>query len=917
MNKLYILALLALLAWPTQLLAQTTAITGRVTDSRTGAGLVGVNVVLKGTRTGTATDRDGNFTLDAGPAETGRLVFSLIGYQSTEKDVTATERTVSVALSEGGVLTQEVVVSASRVAESILKSPVTVEKLDARSIRETGAANFWDALNNVKGVDLGTQSINFKSVNLRGFGANNNTRVVQWFDGMDSRSPGLGFGFGNVAGVSELDVDNIEVVPGAASALYGPDALNGIVLTTSKSPFDYQGLSVQIKNGLNNINSAAIDKPTLLTDYAVRYAKSFNDRFAFKVNAAYFKATDWIASDAQDRRDRGRAAGFEPGTRDTNPLYDGLNLYGDEFANAITIDNSISTTSSLRGTRVTRTGYREQDLLNTDATNLRLGGALHYRLTDKLEAIALVNYGQGNLIQTAGQRVYYPDYERTQAKLELRADNFFVRGYTTQQTAEGYGTGTVARALNTAAATNPVWARDYVAAYDGLVPGVTPANAAAARAYADRTRLQPGTAAFDAAKDAAANTLIPAGGARQLENSDLWHAEGMYNFQNQVKFADVLVGGHFRQYNLESERTLFPLDADGGEYRIQEYGAYTQLARTFPLADELSLRPTFAIRYDKNEYLEGGFTPRGSAVLSYKTHNLRGSYQTAFRNPSPGNLFNYNVIPNGLSELGGTELIARRANLFDNPAYTEASVLAYRTSPTRDASLLVRYEPQVIETEKIATWEVGYKSVVAQSSLFVDAFYFHSRYSDFIANQNFIQPTNGNVTDLAEPQTSLRYQINLNKVDQILVNGVGLGVDYAFPRGFRLSTNYTYQEGKDKNTGKKLSDPEVTAKGRNFFNSPENRTNVSLSNARLTEHLGFTVTWRWQDRTWWEQGFAGDTWVPAFHTFDAQVSYRLPELKSIVKLGGSNLFNRYYSQGYGLPQIGGLYYVSVVVDGVL
>ncbi|HLK97021.1 MAG TPA: hypothetical protein VK364_04570, partial [Hymenobacter sp.] len=423
-----------------------------------------------------------------------------------------------------------------------------------------------------------------------------------------------------------------------------------------------------------------------------------------------------------------------------------------------------------------------------------------------------------------------------------------------------------------------------------------------------------GTAAFNEVKNTAANTLTTEGGARQLENSDLWHAEGMYNFKNQFQFVDLLIGGHFRRYNLNSERTQFPLDAEGKEYTVEEYGGYAQLARTFQLSDDWSVRPTFAARYDKNEYLEGGFTPRGSAVLTWKTHNLRGSYQTAFRNPSPGNLFAFNINPTGLSELGGTELIANRANLFDNPAYTEASVLAYRNS--RNPADLVRYTPRVIKTEKIATWEVGYKSVVAQS-LFVDAFYFHSRYSDFIANQNFIQPTNGNVADLAEPQTSTRYQINLNRAGEILVNGVGLGVDYAFPRGFRLSTNYTYQEGKDKATGKKLSDPEVTAKGRNFFNSPENRTNVSFSNAKLTDHVGFTVTWRWQDRTWWEQGFAGDTWIPAFHTFDAQVSYRLPELKSTVKLGGSNLFNRYYSQGYGLPQVGGLYYVSVVLEDLL
>ena len=109
---------------------------------------------------------------------------------------------------------------------------------------------------------------------MRGFGANNNTRVIQLVDGKDNRSPGLGFGFGNAAGISDLDVQSIELLPGASSALYGPDALQGLMLTKSKNPFQTQGLSAQVRVGVNNVGNDDFSAPTPYTDIAVRYAET-------------------------------------------------------------------------------------------------------------------------------------------------------------------------------------------------------------------------------------------------------------------------------------------------------------------------------------------------------------------------------------------------------------------------------------------------------------------------------------------------------------------------------------------------------------------------------------------------------------------------------------------------------------------
>jgi iron complex outermembrane recepter protein len=109
--------------------------------------------------------------------------------------------TLDMALTETSILGQEVIVSASRVEEGILQSPVSIEKMDIIAIRDAPQASFYDALNNLKGVEMATQSLTFKSFNTRGFNANGNTRTVQMIDGMDNQAPGLNFSVGNIVGI--------------------------------------------------------------------------------------------------------------------------------------------------------------------------------------------------------------------------------------------------------------------------------------------------------------------------------------------------------------------------------------------------------------------------------------------------------------------------------------------------------------------------------------------------------------------------------------------------------------------------------------------------------------------------------------------------------------------------------------------
>ena len=948
MRKIYAILMALCLSMGT-VFAQT-IISGTVKDASTKEPLIGASVVVKGTVAGSITDKNGNFQIKSNVALPTTLRVSLIGFKTLE--IAATGSAVSATLTEDIGSLSEVTVTGNRVEESLTKSSVSIEKLGVRQLQNAAAATPFDALQNVKGVDLMTQSLSFKSVNMRGFGANNNNRFVQLTDGMDNRSPGLGFGFGAVAGISDLDIESIEIIPGAASALYGPDALQGLMSTKSKNPFEFQGLSAMVKIGANNVGSSVGSK--LYRDVAIRYAEQIGERFAFKINFQNLSGTDFIADNYSDRQHRGRdgffnrdaarnnlavgvlgyAANDDP---NSNLQYDGVNIYGDDFNNASANRYTANFANpALAGRLVTRTGYKEIDLLGNEGKvfNTRANVSLHYKLTDKIEANIGWYYGNGNLIQTAGFRQYYPDYKRNQFKIEFRGDNFFLRAYTTQQRAEGWNIGQTAVAINNLGKPLAAWATDFATAF-----AANGGNIGQSRATADANRLAPDSFRFGEVRDLIAGTwanqtvavLGGLPGRRFRDNSKMYHYEGMYNFKEEIKAFELVMGGSIRRFVLESGGTSFPRQADGSEYTIMEYGAYAQASKDLKLSDDISLKPTVAVRYDKNQYFKGGFTPRASFVLSAGAHNFRASWQSAFRNPSPGQLLASPARLTDAGEVGGSTIAATNSNLFANPAYLENDVQDLLAGRITEDQLKTRaYDPSRFTTEKIKTWEIGYKALI-NNKLFIDAFLYSSTYSDFIAAQNMRQPLSGNLTDVRNPATFRTLQVNFNNFNEIFVNGWGAGLEYAFGRGFNISGNYARQVGTitlrdaqgnivknragEEIKNRRMSDPDVADAGRNFFISPENRYNIGFSNPKLTKNVGFNITYRWTDQMWVEQGTtAGDILLPSWTSLDAQVSFKLPTLKSTLKIGGSNLLNKYYAQGYGLARIGGLYYVSVTFD---
>ncbi|WP_338876084.1 TonB-dependent receptor [Spirosoma sp. SC4-14] len=949
--KKFLLLLLALTS-RLSVLAQIN-VEGIVTDANQQP-LAGVTIVVRGTSESAVTQTDGHFMLPTAQALPFVLLASLDGYQRQNIQVRGNNfRRVLATLVADAIVPDDRIVAASRVQEPRRMAAVTTEKLGVDQFRQSPAISPFDAIQNLRGVDFFTQSFFFKSVNMRGFGATDNFRFLQLTDGMDNRSPGLGFGFGNVAGLPDLDVETIELVPGASSALYGPGAMQGLLSTTSKNPFTYQGLSAQLKAGANNFGKPGFG-PKGYGNIAIRYAKEINDRLAIKINFQHISATDFIADNYDDRSTRARDNFFATNSRQSNIAtgiayrpnsnasanlqYDGVNVYGDEInAGGAYLFPSDYANVSLQNKLVTRTGYSELAMLGNSGSvfNNRANVSIHYKLADKVEASLGWYYGNGNFIQTGNYRNYFPDYRQNQFKAEIRGENFFLRAYTTQQKAEGWSIGQTAVGVNNAWKSLDQWATEFGQVYiDNKV------SAGLARNEADRGSYLPGTSAFNRARDRLSttfNTDTIAGfenttGTRFRDNSSLWHYEGMYNFTNLIGFADVIAGASVRHYALNSAGTLFALKADGSEYSINEYGAYVQATKALEVGSSVIVKPTVTLRYDKNQYVDGRFSPRAAAVVSAGNHAFRVSWQTAFRNPSPMQLFAA-PAPGKNGEDGGDASAIESAGLLTHPAYPATSVASFMDKLiTEDRLRSQAYIPAPMTTEKMQTWEVGY-NVLLTNKLTFDAYFFHSAYTDLITAQPFFQTNTAQISDL----TSGAYrtlQINFNSFSKVFVNGAGVSLNYEPGRGYLLSGNYAYQVGtitlrdaqgklsKD-NAGndivrRRMSNPEVIQKGRNYFNSPENRFTISLSNAHLTDRIGATLLYRWTGRTWYEQGItAGDVWLPSWGSLDAQVSYRLPHYKSIVKLGGTNLLNQYYAQGYGLARIGGLYYVSVLFDELL
>jgi hypothetical protein len=570
--------------------AQTPNVTGTVSNSISKEKVPAVSVTVKGSGQGTFTNANGNFRVSV-PGLPATLVFSSVGFETKEVSVDNASSSIDVDFLPVSSLGQEVVVSATRVAERILESPVTVERVSSAAIRNASAASYYDVLANVKGIDLTSSSLTFKTPSTRGFNRSGNPRFNQLIDGMDNQAPGLNFSVGGVIGITELDVESMELLPGASSALYGPGGMNGTLLINSKNPFKYQGLSFQIKQGILHTDGKYRD-PSPYYNWNLRWAKKIGERFAFKISSEFIRAEDWLAADYRNYNRLNPPGGVIPGDRQTDPNYDGVNIYGDETsgdirqvlqgvaAQAPFLAPYIATLTG-EPINISRTGYIEKDVVDPNTINFKLGGAVHYKITSALEANITAYWGTGNTVYTGSDRYSLKDLKIGQYKLELNHRKWFVRAYTTQENAgQSFNSTVTTRLVNEAwkpSTGTTGWFAQYGQAYLAakLAGAADMAAHNTARLAADVGRPAAGSEEFKRLFNSIRSKPISQGGGLFLDKTDLYNFEGQYNLSEITgNFADVLVGGNFKRYVLNSEGTLFADSA--GVIGINEVGAYVQ-----------------------------------------------------------------------------------------------------------------------------------------------------------------------------------------------------------------------------------------------------------------------------------------------------------------------------------------------------
>lgn len=914
------LAIVCLLGASNALNAQTTVLKGTVSDTRTGETLPSANVLVKGTTVGTTTDINGAFELTV--QDTGNIVLlvTFVGYQDKEIPLSKPYGTITIKLDQAVIPGQEVVITASRVSETILESPITVQKLTSKDIETAASGDFYQSLGNFKEVDILTSSMGFKVFNTRGFNTTAPVRTVQFIDGMDNQAPGLNFPVGNLVGANDLDLESVEIISGAASALYGPNAFQGVISMKTKNPYDYQGISALIKGGSRNY-----------FDGQIRYAQAYGakQKLAIKITASYMTAEDWPATDPEANRygdieteqDLSAILRQQPTNED---------LTDEERDDFVALLNWLDfNQGAFPGKKtINAPGYDEVDLADYRTESLKFGAGLHYRFGKGMEVSYNYRLGRGTAIYQGTNRYSINNILFQQHKVELSGKNWFIRGYTTIEDA-GDSYDMVFTANNISKAGVSEYIGDYFGRYfevlDTLTNGfctsclkpwmVDSADNVALR-YAANSWYRPGTPKFDSLFNEIIQDPNLQTGSRFLDESSLQHIEGQYDF-TQIEWIDLLAGASFRRYDPQSFGTIFsdtlknPADTlpDGrnnpdAEYvdlSTYEFGAFVQGSKQF-FGDKLKL--IASIRMDKNKNYDMQWSPRGSIIYSPTAkHHFRVSGQSAFRAPTLQNQF---ILLN----LGPITLKGN-LNGYDN-LYTLESVQDF--NEYYDSTFMIETERlesvdlEPIQPEQVRTLEVGYRGIFFDK-LYVDISAYYNWYSNFIGDIRVVEPIAGEAGEESGEDAILTgsydvYQIPTNAKETVRSWGVGVGLSYYLGKGLTAKANYTYA---DLNTDD-VTDPIIPG-----FNTPQNKINLGLQGKRVWKGLGFNTNFKWLQSYEWQSPF-GDGTVPSFYVLDAQVSYELSKWYTTVTVGGSNITNNRHIEVYGGPLVGGMVYASILFE---
>jgi outer membrane receptor protein involved in Fe transport len=946
----------------TMIWAQT-QVSGTVTDAD-GQPLPGANIVLDGS-TGAVSDFDGNFSFSTDQQPPFSLAVSSVGFESATVEVTSASGSLTVQLSEGNTQLDEIVVSASRFAQRIFESPVTVEKFNVQQIAATPSADFFSGLEEIRGIQVNKGGLVFNQVNTRGFGTLYNEGFVTLVDGMDNQAPIFGFAIGNLIGLNELDVQSVEVLPGAASALYGADAYKGIMFMNSKSAFDDTGVSAYVKSG---VTSQDVSGQNEFTDWGVRLAHAFSDKFAIKATYSNIEGTDWEAADTRSQDANGRIV---DGVNPLDPLYNGVNVYGDELGQSVDFTDAFAgnvipaayaaLAPLFAGDDATYTdffgptqlinfsGYDEKALTDGETSNYKYNVEAAYRPSDNLEITLGTRQGGGKIILQGLSRYTIDNFKMTQNKVEVNWGKLNVKAYTTEEDAgDSYDTnaagllmflsqpdasGNFPHPANDSFAGVTNWYTMYVGGFFNemdlanptLIPTIlgAAANGAlsdtngdgavniydmgvsslmpfhnAGRTYANTNLHKPGDGAYETVFDG-----IKSGAAKLTDNTKTQSFELNYDLTDRIDFADILIGGSYRNTDLNTQGSVLT-DYDG-PISYYQYGMYTQAKK-----DLGKLTLTGSIRYDKSEFFDAVFTPRLGALYSISDNqNLRVSYQTGFRNPT--NQDQYIGLRGSRTVLMGSS--PDSVDRFNMPFLRASDGAVYNvTGDIVFATALnpMSYQSQEmknVEPEYIVSYDIGYRFNTPTTSFDIAAYL--SQYDNFIATQDVWIPLLYNGQTVAEAlgnQDVFPFSVDGNVDEEISSYGVSIAVNQALTQKIGMNMSYEFNDlDYTPSSATSLFEP--------AFNTPKHRFKVSIAGQNINDNIGFNVSLRSNSEYEYQASFI-DATIEANTVIDAQVSFHLDSFNTVLKVGGTNIGGDDYVSLVGSGMIGQMFYTSLTFN---
>jgi len=489
-----------------------------------------------------------------------------------------------------------------------------------------------------------------------------------------------------------------------------------------------------------------------------------------------------------------------------------------------------------------------------------------------------------------------------------------------ENTGNSYNLRSMAENMDISFKSNTQWSTDYTNSFNNAVAASNDVAAAhhIARQWADNGRRQPGTDAFNEKLKQLQQINNWDYGAALHVKANMAHIDGTIDLGKLLNTKyNLQVGGDFRDYIIVPDGNYFINQKDSGHnLNYYSYGLFVQFSKSF-LKEKLQL--SAALRVSGYEYFKLKLNPRLTAVYSLsRSQFIRFSYQNGYRFPSIFEGFS-NINSGGVKRVGGLKVMSN--GIFEN-SWLKSSVDAFQAAVNKDVNiqgvsqsaaidknkgLLQRNTYTYLKPEQMRSFEIGYRSILSDNKLFVDADFYYNLYSNFIAQIEASIPNTQDAAqipaDLYDKNKQNRYRLWTNSKTVVNNYGAELELHYILNKHYSLSANGSYQTLQRTSQNDGLEDG---------FNTPKWISNISINGNDIYKKSGFNLTLKYQSEYYW-QSFLINGNVPSVFNADCMLRYSFAKPAIEIKLGATNVLNNYYYSILGGPQIGGFYYTTLTM----